>query len=98
MSADREPTRCECPGPSNTISHEGMCPTCGVVGPDRERAVREALAAGRHRLAAEIGREQGRQTGFAAGVQEGRRQAIEARLQQELSARPKALDYELEAG
>ena len=40
-----EPTRCGCPGPDNTISKEGACDRCGVEGPDRQRALMEALAA-----------------------------------------------------
>lgn len=97
-----EPTRCGCPGPYNTISSQGACDRCGVEGPLRRQAVREALASGRYRLAAEIGRAHGRQAGYGAGVEEGRRQAIEALLEREVGRRPKArereLDYELELG
>ena len=77
-----EPARCGCPGPYNTVSSTGVCDRCGVAGPRRAEAVRDALASGLTglRTAMELGRQEGRKAGFSAGIQEGRRQAVEALL------------------
>lgn len=94
MTRATEPATCGCPGPSNTISHTGMCPTCGVEGPDRERAVRDALASGDHKVAADLGREQGRAEAREEALQIARRELIDARVREEMATRTPQRDRE----
>jgi hypothetical protein len=91
-----EPTRCGCPGPNNTISRQGMCPTCGVEGPDHQRVLREHLAAGNPRPMLDRARAEGRQRGYALGLKVGRLEAVEALAEREASFREPEYD-ELEA-
>jgi hypothetical protein len=89
-----EPTRCGCPGPYNTIAREGTCPTCGVEGPAHERALLRALASGRAQVAHEASDYEGSRQGYETGLQEGRRQALEALIERN----PRGHEIELEAG
>ena len=75
-----------------------MCPTCNVIGPNHKAAVRDALAAGRIRVAYEAGQSAGRGQAYDAALRAARLELIEARVQQELAARPFVPDHELEAG
>ena len=93
-----EPARCGCPGPSNTISRQGSCRTCGVEGPDHRAAVRDALAAGRIRVAYEAGKSAGRDATYDEALRAARLELIEASVQEELAQRPFFPDRELEAG
>ena len=96
MSGQHEPTRCGCPGPSNTISRQGMCQTCGIEGPDHKAAVRDALASGRIRVAYEAGKSDGHGHAYGEALRAARLELIEARLAAELERRPKAPDYDME--
>lgn len=98
MSGQHEPTRCGCPGPSNTISRQGSCDRCGVAGPDHRAAVRDALASGRIHVAFEAGKSAGRDATYDEALRAARLELIEARVQQELERRPFVPDHELEAG
>jgi hypothetical protein len=71
---------CKCPSANGAavISPTGCCDRCGVHGSKREEAIRSALASGRHQLAAEIGRYEGRRDGVETGIEIGRRQVFEA--------------------
>lgn len=93
-----EPARCGCPGPNNTISRQGSCQTCGVEGPDHKAAVRDALAAGRIRVAYEAGKSAGRDATYDEALRAARQELIEARVERELEKRPFVPDHELEAG
>ena len=78
-----EPTRCGCPG-HNVISSQGMCPSCGVEGPNHQRVLHEHLAAGNPQPLLDRARSEGRlegwQLGHERGIEVGR-----AQLEDELS-------------
>jgi hypothetical protein len=78
-----EPTRCQCPG-APTMARNGACTTCGVEGPDHQRALQEALAARNPRPLMAQARESGRSEGYRQGLQAGRLQAVEALAEREL--------------
>lgn len=61
--------RCACPGDWNVVSPTGCCTSCGYQGSQREQAVKDALASGRHHLAREIGHEEGVREGFQLALQ-----------------------------
>jgi hypothetical protein len=101
---EHEPTYCNCPAVSPTgkatISRQGMCPTCGVEGPDHQNALREHLAAGNPRPLLDRARAEGRKSGYELGKQAGHREAVEALAEREVEQRPfcHEPDFELEAG
>ena len=94
----REPTRCGCQGPYNTIARDGACMTCGVEGPARQQALREALASRNPKPLMADAREAGRAAGFRQGLQAGRLQAVEALAEREVEARPRPFEHEMEIG
>jgi hypothetical protein len=76
--------RCRCPGDWNVIAPQGMCPRCGAEGSKHQQALREALAAGRWRAAAEDAWGRGWAGGWQAGLAEGmRRQAALEEMERE---------------
>jgi hypothetical protein len=99
-----EECRCPAPGGRAVISPTGCCERCGVQGSKREMAIQNALASGRTRLAAEIGKYEGRREGVALGLVLGRKEATGALLAERLgdeSIHPpqkSALDVEMELG
>lgn len=82
---------CHCPGP-NAVAPTGCCDRCGYVGTKREAEIQSALASGRHRLATELGRQEGLLAGWRLGLERGR-------AEREANAEADALfrhgDYEL---
>lgn len=95
---DHGPTHCNCPVPGGkaTIAPQGMCERCGIEGPDHQRALQEALAAGRSKAALEEGRFEGQRQGYYAGILEGRQQMLDALVRRELDTPPGPGDYDLE--
>jgi hypothetical protein len=83
-----EPTRCGCPGPYNVIARDGACTTCGIEGPDRSHALRDALASKNPKPLMAEAREAGRREGYRRGVEAGRLQAVEALAEREVEQRP----------
>jgi hypothetical protein len=94
--AEHEATRCGCPGPSNVIARQGMCPSCGIEGPDHQMALMRAFAAGRYQAAVSEGRFQGQRQGYERGVEVGRREAVEALAAHEARFRQPEPDFELD--
>jgi hypothetical protein len=76
------PEQCGCPGGGSAggrarISSTGWCQRCGAQGSHRAEAIRAALAARNWGPATEAARAAWFATGFAAGVQVGRREVID---------------------
>lgn len=98
-----EPTRCGCPGPANVISYQGMCPSCGVEGPDHQRVLQEHLASGNPQPMVDRARDEGRREGWKLGLERGV-QVGKVQLEDELhplhqpERRPFVRDVEFEAG
>lgn len=80
------PEWCAC-RPPGKIAPEGMCPRCDHEGSRHQAALREALAAGNWKPAADEAARLAMAEGFRLGLREGRRQAIQSLLGDPASAR-----------
>ena len=77
-------TNCGCPGPFNTIGSAGMCPSCGVEGPEHQRVLQEHLAAGNAQPLIDRARAEGEKGGYQLGRMAGRLEVIEALAEREV--------------